>query len=251
MNEGWVSTRLGLKGIPAAAEEMMVARDIALAEMTGGRVHIAHVSTAGSADLIRRAKEKGIPVTAEVTPHHLTLTEERVMGYDTNAKVNPPLRTAKDIQALIGALRDGVIDAIATDHAPHDDVDKMCEYDIAAFGISGLETALGSLFALVHGGEIDLATLISKLTFEPAKILRKSDLGTLRVGAPGDVTIFDPEAEWVVDPSAFASKGKNTPLAGCLLKGKVMATICRGEVVHKEDAMKLETVSRQMGARFE
>jgi len=267
MNEGWVSTKLGLRGIPAAAEEIMVARDIALAEMTGGRVHIAHVSTAGSADLIRRAKEEGIPVTAEVTPHHLTLTEERVMGYewedkqapnsssllcyDTNAKVNPPLRTAKDIQALIGALRDGVIDAIATDHAPHDDVDKMCEYDSAAFGISGLETALGSLFALVHGGEIDLATLISKLTFEPAKILRKSDLGTLRVGAPGDVTIFDPEAEWVVDPSAFASKGKNTPLAGCLLKGKVMATICRGEVVHKEDAMKLETVSRQMGARFD
>ena len=251
MNEGWVSTKLGLKGIPAAAEEMMVARDIALAEMTGGRVHIAHVSTAGSADLVKRAKEKGIAVTAEVTPHHLTLTEERVMGYDTNAKVNPPLRTAKDIQALIGALRDGVIDAIATDHAPHDDVDKMCEYDSAAFGISGLETALGSLFALVHGGEIDLATLISKLTFEPAKILRKSDLGTLRVGAPGDVTIFDPMAEWVVDPSAFASKGKNTPLAGCLLKGKVMATICRGEVVHKEDAMKLETMRGKAETRLE
>ncbi|TET37824.1 MAG: dihydroorotase [Dehalococcoidia bacterium] len=251
INEGWLSTRLGLKGIPAAAEEIMVARDIALAEMTGGRVHIAHVSTAGSADLVRRAKEKGIPVTAEVTPHHLTLTEERVMGYDTNAKVNPPLRSAKDVQALIGALKQGVIDAIVTDHAPREDVDKMCEYDIAAFGISGLETALGSLLTLVHGGEIDLATLISKLTFEPAKILRKSDLGTLRVGACGDVTIFDPMAEWVVDPSAFASKGKNTPLAGCLLKGKVMATICRGEVVYKEDAMKIETISREAGARFD
>ncbi len=266
MNEGWVSTKLGLRGIPAAAEEVMVARDIALAEMTGGRVHIAHVSTVGSADLIRRAKDKGISVTAEVTPHHLTFTEERVMGYgwdnkkpsslplvayDTNAKVNPPLRTARDVEALIAALKEGVIDAIATDHAPHEDVEKMCEFDIAAFGISGLETALGSLLALVHGGKLDLATLISKLTAEPARILGQSEIGTLRVGAAGDVTIFDPEVEWVVDPSAFASKGKNTPLGGCLLKGKVMATICRGEVVHKDDAVKLESISREVGARFE
>ena len=264
MNEGWVSTKLGLRGIPAAAEEVMVARDIALAEMTGARVHIAHVSTAGSADLIRRAKDKGIPVTAEVTPHHLTLTEERVMGYgwdnkkpsslpliayDTNAKVNPPLRTARDVQALIAALKEGVIDAIATDHAPHEDVEKICEFDIAAFGISGLETALGSLLTLVHNGEVDLPTLISKLTAEPAKILRKSEIGALKVGASGDVTIFDPQAEWIVEPSDFASKGKNTPLAGCLLKGKVMATICRGEIVHKEDAVKLETIGRQTRVR--
>ncbi len=260
MNEGWVSTRLGLRGIPAAAEEAMVARDIALADMTGGRVHIAHVSTAGSADLIRRAKDRGIPVTAEVTPHHLTMTEERVMGYgwdnekpcslpllayDTNAKVNPPLRTARDVEALIDALKEGVIDAIATDHAPHEDVEKMCEFDIAAFGISGLETALGSLLTLVHDGKVDLMTLISKLASEPAKIVRKSEIGTLRVGAAGDVAIFDSEAEWVVDPAAFASKGKNTPLGGCLLKGKVMATICQGEIVHKEDAVKLETISRE------
>lgn len=260
MNEGWVSTKLGLRGIPAAAEEVMVARDIALAEMTGARVHIAHVSTAGSADLIRRARDKGIPVTAEVTPHHLTLTEERVMGYgwdnkkpsslpliayDTNAKVNPPLRTARDVQALTAALKEGVIDAIATDHAPHEDVEKICEFDIAASGISGLETALGSLFELVHSGEIDLMTLISKLTSEPAKLLRKSEIGTLKAGACGDVAIFDPEAEWVVDPDTFASKGKNTPFAGCLLKGRVMATICRGEIVHKEDAVRLETIGRQ------
>ena len=260
MNEGWVSTRLGLRGIPAAAEEAIVARDIALADMTGGRVHIAHVSTAGSADLIRRAKDRGITVTAEVTPHHLTMTEERVMGYgwdnkkpsslprlayDTNAKVNPPLRTAKDVEALIDALKEGVIDAIATDHAPYEDVAKMCEFDIAAFGISGLETALGSLLALVHSGRIDLDALISKLTAEPAEILGKSEIGTLKAGAAGDVAIFDPEAEWVVDPAAFASKGKNTPLAGCLLKGKVMATICGGEVVHKEDAVKLETIGRE------
>jgi dihydroorotase len=171
--------------------------------------------------------------------------------YDTNAKVNPPLRAARDVQALIDGLKEGVIDAIATDHAPHTDVDKMCEFDIAAFGISGLETALAGLLALVHRGEIDLKTLISKLTVAPAKILRNDNLGTLKVGAPGDVTIFNPEVEWVVDPSAFASKGKNTPLAGYLLKGKVMATICRGEISHKDDAMKLEAVRRKTAARPE
>lgn len=248
MNEGTVANRLGLKGIPAAAEESMVARDIELARVTGGRLHIAHVSTAGSVALIRRAKEEGVPVTAEVTPHHLTMTEEQVMtssGYDTNAKVNPPLRTARDVQALIAGLKEGVIDAIATDHAPHTDADKRCEFENAAFGISGFETALGSLMELVHQGRIDLVTLISKLTFEPAKVLRKNDMGALKVGAPGDVTIFNPDAEWVVDPSAFASKGKNTPLAGDILKGKVMATIYGGEVVYKDHAMKLEAIRHQ------
>ena len=251
MNHGWVSARLGLRGIPAAAEENMVARDIALAEMTGGRVHIAHVSTAGSVALVRRAKDKGTPVTAEVTPHHLTLTEERVMGYDANAKVKPPLRTARDVEALIVALREGIIDAIATDHAPHADIDKLCEFERAAFGISGLETALGSVLALVHGGKIDLATMISKLTVAPSKIIRKNEIGTLNTGASGDVTIFDPDAEWVVDPAAFASKGKNTPLGGYRLKGKVMATISRGEIVYKDDAVKLETVGHQAGARLD
>lgn len=244
INEGTVANRLGLKGIPAAAEEGMVARDIELARATGGRLHIAHVSTAGSVALIRRAKVEGVWVTAEVTPHHLTLTEERVTspsGYDTNAKVNPPLRTARDVQALISGLKEGVIDAIATDHAPHTDADKRCEFENAAFGISGFETALGSLMGLVRRGEIDLMMLISKLTLEPAKVIRKNDIGTLKVGAPADVIIFDPDAEWVVDPSAFASKGKNTPLADETLKGKVMATIYGGEVIYKDDAIKLET----------
>lgn len=246
MNEGWVAFRLGLEGIPAAAEEIIVARDIALAEFTGAWLHVAHVSTAGSVELIQRAKEKGVKVTAEVTPHHLTLTEEKVIGYDTNAKVNPPLRTRKDIDALVQGLRAGIIDAIATDHAPHTSVDKQCEFAEAASGISGFETALGSLLALVHAGQLDLMTLVSKLTVEPARILQKKDskstlplehpaprnMGTFKVGAPGDVTIFDPQAEWMVAPQEFASKGKNTPLAGCLLRGKVVATIAGGKIVH-------------------
>jgi len=242
MNEGVISTRLGLRGIPSAAEEIMVARDLALAELTGGRLHIAHVSTEGSVDLIRRAKEKGIKVTAEVTPHHLTLTEEKVIGYDTNAKVNPPLRTKKDIKALIQGLNDNTIDIIATDHAPHTEADKLCEFDLAPFGISGLETALGSLMSLVHGGELGLVTLIAKLTNEPARIIsnKYAKLGTLATGAPADVTIFDPALEWVVEPKAFASKGKNTPLAGEELKGRVMATIYQGKLVYKDDSIKVK-----------
>ncbi len=242
MNEGIVSTRLGLRGIPAAAEEIIVARDLALAQLTNARLHIAHVTTEGSVDLIRRAKEKGIQVTAEVTPHHLTLTEERVIGYDTNTKVNPPLRTKRDIQALIQGLKENVIDIIATDHAPHTETDKLCEFGVAAFGISGLETALGSLMSLVHDGQLTLATLISKLTYEPARIIgnKYGKLGTLNIGAPADVTILDPDMEWIVDTEVFASKGKNTPLAGSLLKGKVMATISQGKLVYKDDSVKLE-----------
>jgi len=241
MNEGIISTRLGLKGIPNAAEEIMVARDLALAQLTGGRLHIAHVSTEGSVELIRRAKEKGIQVSAEVTPHHLTLTEERVIGYDTNAKVNPPLRTKRDTQALIQGLRENVIDIIATDHAPHTEAEKQCEFTLAPFGISGFETALGSLMGLVHDGQLTLATLISKLTCEPSKIIggEYGKLGTLAIGAPADVTIIDPDWEWVVDTGAFASKGKNTPLAGSTLKGKVVATISEGKLVYKDDSIKL------------
>jgi dihydroorotase len=232
MNEGLVSARLGLKGIPACAEESMVARDIRLARLVGGRLHIAHVSTAGSVELIRSAKEEGIPITAEVTPHHLTLTEEKVVGYNTNAKVNPPLRTAEDVEALISGLKGGVLDAIATDHAPHTGKDKDCDFTTAAFGISGFETALGSLMGLVHRGKLDLVTLISKLTHEPASFLRRSDLGTLKPGAQADVIIFDPNAEWAVNPDEFVSKGKNTPLAGAVLKGKVIATVYGGVVVY-------------------
>jgi len=241
INEGIISTGLGLGGIPAAAEERMVARDLELAELTGARLHIAHVSTEGSVDLIRSAREKGVPVTAEVTPHHLTLTEKEVMRCGVNAKVNPPLRTSKDIQALIQGLKDNVIDVIATDHAPHTEADRQCAFDVAPFGISGFETALGSLMSLVHEGHLALATLISRLTVAPGRIIgdRHGKLGTLAIGAPGDVTIFDPDRKWVVDTKAFASKGKNTPLTGALLAGKVMATVSQGKLVYQDDSVKV------------
>lgn len=241
MNQGRISAKLGLSGIPAAAEETMVARDLALAKLTGGWLHIAHVTTAGSVDLIRHAKEEGVRVTAEVTPHHLTLTEKMVINGGTSAKVNPPLRTEKDILALRQGLREGVIDIIVTDHAPHTAADKSCDFAVAAFGISGLETALGSLMSWVDAGQLTLAMLIAKLTGEPAKIIGKEgQLGTLAIGAPADVTIFDPERSWVVDTSNFASKGKNTPLAGFTLKGKVVATISGGRIVYQDDSVRLE-----------
>ncbi len=256
INEGQVSARLGLRGIPAAAEEIIVARDLALARLTRAKVHIAHVSTCGSVELIRRAKEEGIPITAEVTPHHITLTEERVVSkeehknsdvivsgvkqsqYDTNAKVNPPLRTSEDVKCLIEGLKTGVIDALATDHAPHTLADKKCEMELAAFGISGFETAFGSLMSLVHKGEISLSVLISKMTCEPVKIIGKSgELGTLKVGAPANITIFDPNREWVVDSRYFASKGKNTPFDGYKFKGKVMATIVNSGIAYADDSL--------------
>ncbi|MBI2980445.1 MAG: dihydroorotase [Chloroflexi bacterium] len=242
MNEGIVSARLGLKGMPAAAEWLMVFRDLALAQLVGGWVHIAHVSTAGAVDFIRHSKEIGVRVTAEVTPHHLTLTEAMVTGDNTAAKVSPPLRTERDIQALIQGLKDNVIDVIATDHAPHSEADKRGEFSQAPFGISGFETALGSLMGLVHSGQLSLATLIAKLTCQPARIIgdKYGKLGTLAVGAPADITIFDPARDWVVDTGAFASKGKNTPLAGSVLKGRVMATISRGELVYQDESIKVE-----------
>ncbi|MFQ5997040.1 MAG: dihydroorotase [Dehalococcoidales bacterium] len=239
MNDGALSAKLELPGIPAAAEEIIVARNIVLAQLTGGHLHIAHVSTEGSVELIRRAKEKGVKVTAEVTPHHLTLTEEEVNGYNTNAKVSPPLRTKQDNQALILGLRENVIDIIATDHAPHAEADKQCEFALAANGISNFETALGSLMRLVHNERLSLTTLITKLTSEPAKIIKDNNLGTLNIGAPADITILDLYKDWMVDPSTFASKGKNTPLAGSALKGKVVATIYGGKLVYKDDSIKL------------
>jgi dihydroorotase len=244
INEGRVSTKLRLKGIPAAAEEVMVARDLILAKLTKARLHIAHASTRGSAELIHHAKEDGISVTAEVTPHHLTLTEERIIGkasnepFNTNAKVNPPLRSEEDVQALIAGLKDGVIDAIATDHAPHTLADKNCGLELAAFGISGFETALGCLMSLVHQGEISLTQLISKLTCEPAKVIgRNGELGTLKAGAPANITIFDLDREWIVDSRNFASKGKNTPYDGYKFKGKVMATIANGRMAYIDDSL--------------
>jgi dihydroorotase len=235
INEGVVSLEMGLRGIPAAAEENMVKRDLDLAAETGGHIHIAHVSTEGSVDLIRAAKEAGVPVTAEVTPHHLTLTEQDVLKYGTRAKVNPPLRTPRDTLALLRALNDGVIDIIATDHAPHTDADKKCKFTEAAFGISGLETALGSLVGLILHSELSLVNLIAALTMGPAHVLGYDKLGTLQIGAPADVCIFDLHREWVVDTDKFASKGKNTPLAGQKLKGKVMATLYMGNPVYLDE----------------
>ena len=240
INEGVVSNELGLRGMPHVAEENMIVRDLALARQTGGRLHIAHASTAGSVELIRRGKEQGINITAEVTPHHLTLTEEAVIIYGTVAKVNPPLRTQWDVQALVQGLRDNVIDIIVTDHAPHAEVDKKCEFTRAAFGISGLETALGSLMNLVHSRQITLTDLITRLTGMPAGLITIGKrLGTLGDGCTADVTIFDPDREWVVDTNAFASKGENTPLEGARLKGKVMATVYKGKLVYKDDFLTL------------
>ena len=240
IHEGLVSLETGLRGIPPYAEEFLVKRDIELAKETGGHLHIAHVSTAGSVDLIREAKKEGLSVTAEVTPHHLTLTDEAVLGLDTNAKVNPPLRTAKDIKALLQGLNDGVIDAIATDHAPHTAARKGCDFTEAAFGISGFETAFGSLMGLVLNSDLTLNNLIEALTVAPGRILGYDKLGTLELDGYADITIVDLHRKWVVDPAQFVSKGKNTPLAGKTLTGKVMATFYYGRPVYMDDDMKIE-----------
>ena len=233
MNEGYHSTLLGMKGTPNAAEEMMVGREIILAELTGARIHIAHVSTKGSVDLIRKAKEKGLKVTGEVTPHHLVLTDEAVRCFDTNTKVNPPLRTKEDVEALREGLKDGTIDVIATDHAPHTLNEKELEYGLAPFGMVGLETALGLVLTeLVDKGVIDLPTLIAKMTINPAIILGLKK-GCLEVGSEADLTIIDPEKEWVVDSKQFASKSKNTPFNGRQLKGQAVMTIVRGQTLKK------------------
>ncbi|MBN1369797.1 MAG: dihydroorotase [Dehalococcoidaceae bacterium] len=237
MNEGDLANIFGLPGIPAAAEEIMVARDILLAKNTGIHIHIAHISTRGSVEIVRFAKKLGIKVTAEVTPHHLTLTETAVAGYNTNAKVNPPLRRDDDVQSLIEGLNDGTIDLISTDHAPHTTSEKEQEFGLAPAGISGFETALSSLLSLVHQGKMEMVKLIEAMTVAPAGILqgRFGKLGTLSPGSIADVTIFDPNREWRVDASSFISRGKNTPLHGKTLKGKVIITISRGEVVYRLD----------------
>jgi dihydroorotase len=240
INEGAVSLEMGLRGMPASAEELIVKRDLDLAKETGGHVHIAHVSTEVSVDLIRNAKEEGVHVTAEVTPHHLTLTEEDVLKYGTLAKVNPPLRTKRDTIALLRALNDSVIDIVATDHAPHTAADKNCEFAQAAFGISGLETALGSLAGLILTSELSLNTMIAALTVGPAHVLGYEKLGTLETGAPADICIFDLHKEWTVDTDKFASKGKNTPLNGKTLKGKVMATLYLGNPVYLDETLRIK-----------
>jgi dihydroorotase len=233
MHEGLVCTRLGLKGIPRASEDVIVARDIQLAELTGGHVHIAHLSTAGAAAMVRAAKARGVRVTAEATPHHLALTDAACEGYDTNAKMNPPLREAEDVAALRVALADGTIDCIATDHAPHHYDAKEQEFDHAPFGVVGLETALGvALTELVEGGLLSLPELVRRLATRPAEIAHLP-AGTLAPGAAADVTVFDPAASWTVEPARFFSKSRNTPFAGRTLRGVVRWTIVGGAVVHR------------------
>ncbi|TMA30707.1 MAG: dihydroorotase [Deltaproteobacteria bacterium] len=245
MNEGPVATRLGLPGAPAAAEVAMVQRDILLAELTGARLHVAHVSAAGSVRAIREAKGRGVRVTAEATPHHFTLTDEAVAGapasvgpekgepYDTHAKMNPPLRAESDRQAIVGALNDGIIDAIATDHAPHGPLEKNVEFVHAANGVTGLETSLALTLALVRNGELPLNRAVERLTAGPARAFGLN-AGTLAPGATADVIVLDAEREWKVDPQRFHSRSRNSPFARWTLRGKVLRTFMAGKLVHQE-----------------
>lgn len=256
MNAGPIATRLGLRGWPATGEIIMLARDLELARMTGGRYHAAHLSTARSVDLVRQAKLDGLRVTAEVTPHHLLLSDAWVAGeregilvgdvsheqshqrYDTATKVNPPLRTLTDGEALLAGLLDGTIDVIATDHAPHSAVDKCCSYDEAAFGISGLETALAALLTMTRQRDVSLSTLLAAMTIRPAQIFNLAErigktVGTLIAGASGDIVVFDPDKKWLVDTAQFASLGTNTPLQGMTLHGRVCMTISAGRIVYE------------------
>ncbi len=235
MHEGKYSTLLGLKGMSGAAEDSQVARDIMLSEITGARVHIMHISTAKAAHMVREAKRNGLPVTCEVTPHHLSLTDEAVVGFETNTKMNPPLRTAEDREALIEAVIDGTIDAIATDHAPHHRDEKMLEYDQAPFGVIGLETALGVVLkVLYHSGKVSLPRIIEMLTVGAARVF-SLPRGTLQKGAIADVAIFAPDREWTVDPAKFKSKSRNTPFANWQMRGKILATFVAGREVFRAD----------------
>src|SRR3954470_13825658 len=236
MNEGIISARLGLKGIPSEAEEIMAIRDILLARRTGGHVHLCHMSTRGSVELIRWRKERGINVMAEVCPHHLSLTEESVEGYNTNAKMNPPLRTADDVQALQEAVKDGTIDLIATDHAPHHYDEKEREFADAPNGIIGLETALAVVVTnLVETGHVDFRILVDRMSCTPARIFNLPG-GSLKRGSMADITVFDPKARWTVDPSQFLSKGRNSPYNGMTLAGRAACTIVAGSVVFRSES---------------
>ena len=233
MHEGPVSAQLGLAGIPSLAEEIMISRDIAIAEYTGTAVHICHVSSAGSVEIIRKAKAKGVKVTAETAPHYLFLTDESLRDFDTNKKVNPPIGGRADAQALREGLRDGTIDAIASDHAPQSSVEKDVEFEFAANGIIGMETSLGLCLRLVDEGVLTLPQLIQKMSCAPAAILKVPG-GTLEQGAPADITVIDPERKWTVNVDAFKSKSRNCPFNGWELKGKAVMTIVGGEIKYRE-----------------
>lgn len=231
MNEGYNSTRLGMPAMPKAMEEIMIERNIRLAKLAGAWIHIQHVTSAGGVEIVRRAKAAGARVTAETAPHYWTLTDEALTDYDTNAKINPPLREEEDVAAIREGIADGTIDCIATDHAPHTPTEKAVEFSHAPFGAIGLETSLALVMTgLVEPGTISLERAVAMMTSSPASILGL-DCGTLTEGGPGDVTIFDPKAEWVVEPKQFASKGRNCPFAGMTVRGLVKTTICDGAVV--------------------
>ncbi|MFN5059967.1 MAG: dihydroorotase, partial [Chloroflexota bacterium] len=256
MHEGAVSNRLGLPGYPSAAEEVGIARDIALAELTNSRLHVCHVSTAGGVALIRAAKERGVKVSGEACPHHIVLSDRWVLGwlddqakaenepgislnattrppYDTSTRVSPPLRTEADAEAVLQGLLDGTLDFVATDHAPHSRVDKEVEYRLAMAGITGIETALASMLMLVNRGQMSLIDLIVKMTDEPAKFLGRTST-TLRVGARADITVIDPQMVWTVEADKLFSKGKNTPLLGQKMRGKAVLTMYKGHITHQE-----------------
>jgi dihydroorotase len=232
MHEGKWSMILGLRGMPAAAEEVDAVRDCVLARLTKAKVHIAHISTRGALEAVRRAKNEGLQVTCEVTPHHWTLTDEAVVDYDTNTKMSPPLRSRDHVDAILAAMEDGTIDAIATDHAPHHADEKALEFDQAPFGIIGLETAVGLAFDLVHAGRIDLERMVQMFSSNPARIFGLTDRGTLKANAHADITILDPQLEWVFDVNKSKSKSRNTPFHGRSMCGAAVATIVGGRLVY-------------------
>ena len=234
MNEGHRSAMLGMKGRPTVAEDIAVARDVMLAEYAGARVHVAHMSSARAVDIVRQAKKRGVRVTAEVTPQHLTMTDDCVNLYDSSTKINPPLRTQADCDALLAGLKDGTIDAIVTDHSPHAQEEKDREYMFAPSGFPGLETSLGVMMTnLYHAGKLDLKTIISKMTWEPAKVF-KLDAGTLNVGSAADITVIDPDKEWVVDAKNFYTKGSHSPFLGRKFKGKAVMTFVDGKMMMRD-----------------
>ncbi|HXH64232.1 MAG TPA: dihydroorotase, partial [Mariprofundaceae bacterium] len=236
VNEGWVSTQLGVAGMPAAGEDMMIARDIMLARLSDARYHVAHISTHGAVELVRQAKRQGLKVTAEAAPHHFALTEDEVLHYNADAKMSPPLRTEADRQAVTAGLADGTIDAIATDHAPHHEDDKRCGLSCAAFGIVGLETLLPVSLELVRAGVLSLPQLIAKITSVPAALLHL-EAGTLGVGRPADIAIFDEKARWTLDRNRLFSKSRNTPWHGREMTGRVTHTLLAGRIVFADGAV--------------